>query len=634
MQLQDSDRKVAISCRFCGAVAQRVMDEAGSDHQPSYYECSVCGCLMKEVAGDAAEAAYLPKSGYLCRDTFLGFSVIRKLLELLAAPGVCLVSSQKNTGFLARMLADNGCQAVILKYLEKNRFLGVELNEYAYRPICSEDSLAGKIFVVLGTLNNLEHPLDFFETLQKQQPACIVALVDVYQGQDASWGVLQNEPWQNKIYYSHQAMHDAAAKIGYSLYAAENVYILTKEKLPAGESAFIKSLTALQYYDRTDFTNYLVTLKRRELSAENGKKSGGAEIKKRIFLAAPAGKILYVDCIFYQMANSGIARVWNEVFRVWSEKYADKVVLLDRGGEIESFGLPRIPFKRFDFISPSPEIRALSWFLLRKGAYRFASTYYTYSELHPTKAVVYDMIPENLSFDANDPQWVLKKMYLERSESSFGISGQTAADVVKFFPHLQGKSDFAYPGLSSVFKPISDQAQREFRNKIGVTARFLFVVPCALGGYKDGITALQAIDRLGIAKDSEVICTVPLTGQEKLIESLQNVKVRSLRFEDQDYANLIASADLVVWTPLIEGLGLPPMEAVACHTNVVVARTSVNVELYGNTVSYAEPRNVESFSNAIAGALVNGLGGELIDRVQQRSSTENFADRLFEYLYA
>ena len=635
MAVQGSDQKnVTTTCPVCGALAQNVMDGPEVSSQILYQECTACGCLMRKVAGDVAALDYLPKDKYLCRDTFLSFTAVKKLSELLAERNVCVVSSRKNAGFLSRMLIDNGYETITLRYLEKSSYLGVELGEFSYRPISAADRLAGRILVVLGTLSDLENPPAFFEALKKLEPSCIVALADIYQGQDSSWSVLQDAPPQGQIHYSHQALHQLACQIGYSMYSAENLYVLAKNPMDNSDNRLAKSLTSLQLYERNDFSDYLLSFRRKQIASENAVKVGQANPKKRIFFSKPQDKILYIDCVFFQMANSGIARVWNEVFRVWSRKHADKVVLLDRGGDIQDFGLPRIPFKRFDFTTPNAEIRALSWFLLRNGAYRFASTYYTFSELHPTKALIYDMIPENLSFDANDPQWVLKKMYLSRSEAAIAISRQTMTDMVKYFPALEGKTQFAYPGIAAEFQPLAEEQRREFRAKIGVTARYLFVVPCALGGYKDGITALQAIDRLNIAKDCEVICTVPLIGQEKAVESLSNIKVRSLRFSDQDYAHLVASADLVVWTPLMEGLGLPPMEAVTCHTNVVVARTGINLELYGDTVTYAEPRDVTSFSEAIASALTKGITNELIERVKLHSSIENFADRLFEFLYS
>jgi hypothetical protein len=618
------------SCTFCGAAIQRISGDADAIDSLAYYECSTCGCLLKKYHGNAGIIEYTPKNHTICRDTFLCFSTTKKISELLDSPGVCVISSQNNTGFLTRMLLDHGIETIPLRYVEKNSFIGVELNDYTYRTIAKDDLIEGKIIVVLGTLASLRQPQSFFESVAKFQPQCIVFVSDIYQGQDLSWSVLLGGQAHDKIFYSYQALAEIAQKIHYRLSTSERICVLNRRD----KETELGTLASVLQNIKNDFSEYQLAVKKKDIEAENLAKSDVTRDIRRIFLSAPVSNLLYIDCVFYQDASSGIARLWNEVFKVWAQKYSDRVVLLDRGGDIQDFGLQRIPFKRFDFNSIPSEIRALSWYLLRRGAYRFASTYYTFSELLPTRALVYDMIPENLSYDKNAPPWFLKGLYLDRAESVLTISRQTMTDLIKYYPQFEGKTQYSYPTISQIFKPINKKEKSDFRSKIGVTRKYLFTVPCGLGGYKDGITALKAIDGLDIAKDSEVMCTVPLFGQEKLIEPLKNIKIRSLRFSDQDYASLIAASDMVIWTPLMEGLGLPPMEAVACNTNIVVSRTAINQELYGDTVTYAEPLNVDSFSHAIESALARGINSDLVARIKSYRSMDDFADKLFNLLYS
>lgn len=620
------------TCAICGAPAQLITSESDVNDK-AHYECSNCGCLLIKYPGNAGITGYIPKNQYICRDTFLCFTITQKLSELLAAPGVCVISSQNNSGFLARMLLDNGIEAIALRYLEKNSYIGVELNDHSYRAIGSEESFEGKIFIVLGTLSHLANPDAFFEAISKLHPKYIVFASDIYQGQDLTWSVVQKAQNHDQIYYSYQALQGIAEKINYSFYSSERICLMSRRSEDNNDSRLVSLLTSLPQTVKNDFSEYQSAVKIKDIETENLAKSDVIANKRRIFLSAPVNNLLYIDCIFYQDANSGIARLWNEVFKIWSKKYSDRVVLLDRGGDIEDFGLKRIPFKRFDFNSVYSELRALSWYLLRKGAYRFGSTYYTFSEMLPTRALVYDMIPENLSYDKNAPPWLMKRLYLERSESALTISKQTMSDLIKFYPQFEGRTQYSYPTISEIFKPLKKKEKLEFRRKIGVERRYLFTVPCGLAGYKDGITALKAIDKLDIARDSEVICTVPFLGQEKLIEPLKNIKVRSLRFGDDDYANLIAASDMIVWTPWMEGLGLPPMEAVACNTNIVVSRTAINQELYGDTVTYAEPGNADSFSSAIENALAGGMNSDLVAKIKLYRSMDDFADKLFNLLY-
>lgn len=623
----------SVNCGVCGAVAQNVMEKQLEEGLSVFYECTNCGCLINKYYSDVHLFEHYFDETTSCRDTFLCFKITKILSELLKEKSICVISADMSAGFLTRMLLDAGYNAVALRYIEEGQFIGVDHHDSSHRPPHDIDDVNQKIIVVLGTLQFLKEPLAFFKAIKNLQPRCLVTVNDIYQGQDLSWHALLKPTRYNRLFFSHQAMHLFGQETDLLVHSSENLYVLSSDSIGNSENQITKLLASYSYLGGNDFADYLAMVKIRSLTAENDARQNTAS-NKRIYLAAPVSNHLYIDCIFYQMANSGIARVWNDVFRVWSKKHADKVVLLDRGGDIQDFGLQRIPFKRFNFSDINTEIRALSWFLLRKGTFRFASTYYTFSESHPTRAVAYDMLPENLNSDLNDPQWVLKKMYLARAESALSISKNTMNDVVKYYPHLINTSRYTYPGVSPIFKPITIPEKENFRNAYAITSRLLITIPCALSGYKDGLTALRAIDKMDIASDTEVICTVPLYGQEKVLESLQRVKVRFMRFSDQDYATLIASSDLVVWTPWLEGLGLPPLEALACHTNIVVSRTNINVELYGDLAIYAEAGNVDSFCYAIKHALSNKVDNRLIDLASSYSSIEVFADNLFDHLYS
>jgi len=68
---------------------------------------------------------------------------------------------------------------------------------------------------------------------------------------------------------------------------------------------------------------------------------------------------------------------------------------------------------------------------------------------------------------------------------------------------------------------------------------------------------------------------------------------------------LYANAALGVWPSLYEGFGLPPLEAMACGTPVVVSNAGSLSEVVGDAAILVDPHDVRSIADAMAGLLTN-----------------------------
>lgn len=77
------------------------------------------------------------------------------------------------------------------------------------------------------------------------------------------------------------------------------------------------------------------------------------------------------------------------------------------------------------------------------------------------------------------------------------------------------------------------------------------------------------------------------------------------RVPDDDLPALIAGARLFVYPSLYEGFGLPPLEALASGTPVVVADTSSLPEVVGDAGLYCDPYHVNDIARQIAALLDN-----------------------------
>ena len=74
---------------------------------------------------------------------------------------------------------------------------------------------------------------------------------------------------------------------------------------------------------------------------------------------------------------------------------------------------------------------------------------------------------------------------------------------------------------------------------------------------------------------------------------------------EADLALLYAGATLFLYPSIYEGFGLPPAEAMASGTPVIVANSSCLPEVCGDAALYIDPNDIAGFSSAIAAALMD-----------------------------
>lgn len=634
-----------ITCRLCSHSAQKVFtrDVLGVPRQ--FYECQECGSLQTSMPTWLDEAysdnISMFDTGVMLRN--LNNFVLTKNVANLLGHGdqLKILEFGAGSGMLTRMLRDTGLDAYAYDVHNAPSLAGgfapASLGDFE-----RQNEGAPKMVLAFEVFEHFTEPAASTRDLFEAQPHALLVTTDLYVGQDSNWTYLTPFSGQHVFFYSYKALGQLAEQHGYDLISEGNTHLFLSQRHVADAArqnvkGWQEALRQSIYGDGglNRFVGHMgnasgVMRDYNELIAKHYKAPD--YVQPRIYLNRQDTKKLYIDCVFYQMASTGIAKLWNEVFRIWGNRYADRVVLLDRGGEIEDYGLPREKMPRFQFNDPTASIRGLTWQLMRNGAHSLLSSYYTFCEHLPTRAVVYDMIPEVLGFSG--PEWDLKRAYLQRAESAHSISRTTHNDLVRMHPHLGRTSYHRLTGISPVFQPVSEGEKVQVRRALGVERSMLFVLPCALGGYKDGLTALKAAAMLPFADQVEIIGTVPAPDAESISRMFPNLRIRFMRFNsDQDFARLMAAADLVLWPSRIEGIGYPPMEAIASGTRMVCCRNDVNQEVYGQEAIYAEVGDPISFAAAITQALAAPLNPQLREIVAGVRDYETYAEELFNFGY-
>jgi alpha-1,3-rhamnosyl/mannosyltransferase len=94
---------------------------------------------------------------------------------------------------------------------------------------------------------------------------------------------------------------------------------------------------------------------------------------------------------------------------------------------------------------------------------------------------------------------------------------------------------------------------------------------------------------------------------------------------DDDLAALFSAADALFLPSLMEGFGLPVVEAFACGTAVVCSRAGALPEVAGEAAEYVDPLDVDGMSAA--------LGRVLTDDARRRIMVERGLKRAREFTW-
>lgn len=288
-----------------------------------------------------------------------------------------------------------------------------------------------------------------------------------------------------------------------------------------------------------------------------------------------------IDGVWLNRGFGGISRVWGQILSTFSlpdiSSPKSKIILLDPSGRLPSheniLSVPSASIDPCDFSLLEQVSIENHSFVDRYSADVFCSTWITSSGLSPScpeVALIHDFIPER--FTCRNPlQLKLRKRWISGASSSLSVSQDTCEDLSNFYPlyshhnawcHLAPDSSF-----SPHYSPASSHFWSDFKSQIGIRNKFILLPGSAkFGSYKNpdiialaiSHHSLSHLDLLISGIDSENVRLSIL----KSFPELAN-RIFSAGFSDFEL-NLIYKHSLAVVLPsLIEGYGLPAVEAIA-----------------------------------------------------------------------
>jgi glycosyltransferase involved in cell wall biosynthesis len=601
--------KIQAVCRLCSKSAQYAFSkEILGQYNVGYFKCTYCKSLQTEYPYWLDEAygvgAEKFDAGKATR-TLENFFLLPSLLQLLGVPpkSIC-VDWGAGGGLLTRLLRDVGYD--VFSYDPHIA------SEFSHGFLWKNQTNTVKALLAFEVVEHFSIPSSEWASFFNLSPEFLIVSTEIYQDQDDSWSYLAPESGRHIFFYSDIALALIASEYGYTAYNTGRYKLFCKNAL-AGEA-----LSALN-----DWSN------RQALNIESGFKywrsnpyfhavADQAQIKAGHYRQSHDAFVA-VDMIFFQINNSGIARVWETLLRIWSETELSKILLvLDRGNTA-----PRLPGLRYleipSFTNAEDDERMLEEICQKNGIRIFLSSYYTKPSSTPSIAVIYDMIPEKLGFDLRNVAWKLKHDAIRHASGHICISHNTAADLSEYFSLDLENIKVAHCGVDGNFQPATLQELEFTKSKYGIKKPYFLIVG-ERGGYKNAGIVFSALKLLPNPSEYQIVC---IGGRRELEEQFKKrslgLDVLLFRVENDEIHSIYSGAVALVYPSLYEGFGLPVVEAFSCGCPVLTCRSGSIPEIAGEDVLYFDPNNAHELSLALESVQRPAIREKLVDGGLRRS---------------
>ena len=264
----------------------------------------------------------------------------------------------------------------------------------------------------------------------------------------------------------------------------------------------------------------------------------------------------------------------------------------------------------------------LRWPLLlrRSRVDRFYSPYFvaplpaTCPVVTTVHDLIFDRYPEYMPQAWSRPYYrLLMALSTRRARRVITVSQATAADLTVHYGTPPDKIAVVPEGVDPSFGPVMDGDRiRALRERYSLTRPIVLSVG-ARRPHKNLARLVRAFATLASDTAHELLFVgtadprFPDEARQAALAAGLNGRIRFLDWvPEADLAALYALADLVVVPSLIEGFGLPALEAMASNSAVLAANASSLPEVVGEAGVLVDPYDEEALAGAIQRILHDG----------------------------
>jgi glycosyltransferase involved in cell wall biosynthesis len=224
----------------------------------------------------------------------------------------------------------------------------------------------------------------------------------------------------------------------------------------------------------------------------------------------------------------------------------------------------------------------------------------------PQVIIVHDLIPLLFPRDHLRPQHYFRSfvpLLLRRSRAIVTVSENTKRDIISCYG-IEAEKVLVVPDGYDKSRYRMGIDVEGVKGKHGLTSYLLYLGN--LMPHKNLLRLFQAFARIVREVPHMLVITgrkdprfYPALEAEMQVLGLQD-RVRFLDYVHADeLPSLYAGADIFVFPSLYEGFGLPPLEAMACGTPVIVSNVSSLPEVVGDAALMVDPYDIEGMAKAM-----------------------------------
>lgn len=225
--------------------------------------------------------------------------------------------------------------------------------------------------------------------------------------------------------------------------------------------------------------------------------------------------------------------------------------------------------------------------------------------------IIHDINYEHRPKDLKFTNRVYYKYFIPRSVSKAcrlaTISEFSKQDLINVYKTPSDKIDIIPLGINSFFHPAESEIEKQkIRNRF-TQGKEYFIFIGTLSPRKNILRLMQAFDLFRQQSNNDLKLLV--VGREmyrtnEIHELKSKLKfgndiVFTGRLNDSDLADLLAAAFCMTFVPLIEGFGLPPVEAMQAGVPVIASNVTSVPEVVGEAGLLVNPYNIEEIKNAM-----------------------------------